>query len=131
MNVGNLINFSGRIGRGEFWLRSIAVTIVFSLVMLIVNSMGSTGMATVITVVAYLVDLVLGLSTQIKRWHDRGKSGAWVFINLIPVIGWIWSFIELGFMPGASDANEYGLPGSGSATSQPEPEYDVVSQRFS
>ena len=133
MNVGNLFNFNGRIGRGEFWLRSAAFGITFFLVMLIVNSMGSTGMASVITVVAYLLYFVLGLSSSVKRWHDRGKSGKWVFLSLVPIVGSIWSFIELGFMPGTDGANEYGPPGSGSATHEPELEAEtyVLPSRFS
>jgi len=39
------------------------------------------------------------LATQIRRWHDRGKSGFWCLINLAPFIGPLWAFIELGFFP--------------------------------
>ena len=45
---------------------------------------------------------------QVKRWHDRGKSGWWVLIALIPLVGPIWAIIETGFLPGTSGPNEYG-----------------------
>jgi uncharacterized membrane protein YhaH (DUF805 family) len=32
-----------------------------------------------------------GIAVSIKRWHDRNKSGWWVWINLIPLVGAIWS----------------------------------------
>ncbi len=43
-----------------------------------------------------------------KRWHDRGKSGWWSLIGLIPVIGGLWMLIELGFLKGTGGANQYG-----------------------
>jgi len=50
------------------------------------------------------------LATQVKRWHDRGKSGAMVLINVIWIIGWIWTFVELGCLRGSEGENQYGLP---------------------
>jgi uncharacterized membrane protein YhaH (DUF805 family) len=45
---------------------------------------------------------------MVKRWHDRGKHGYWVFINLIPLVGPIWALIELGFLGPTDDyTNEY------------------------
>jgi len=48
------------------------------------------------------------LAVFVKRWHDRDKSGWWVLINLIPLIGWIWTFIECGLMEGTIGANRFG-----------------------
>ena len=31
-----------------------------------------------------------------------------VLIWLIPIIGWIWALIELGFLPGTTGPNKYG-----------------------
>jgi len=45
---------------------------------------------------------------QIRRWHDRDKSGWWVFIGFIPIIGPLWTLIELGFLPGTPGPNHYG-----------------------
>ena len=133
MNVGNLFNLNGRIGRAEIWIRGIASTIVLLLVLLIASAIGSSGMATFITVIAYLLSFLIGLSANVKRWHDRGKSGKWYFLSLIPIVGAIWSFIELGFMPGTDGVNEYGLSGSGSATHEPELEVEtyVLPSRYS
>jgi uncharacterized membrane protein YhaH (DUF805 family) len=48
------------------------------------------------------------LAVFVKRWHDRDKSGAWMLINLVPVLGWIWTLIECGFMAGTQGYNRYG-----------------------
>lgn len=45
---------------------------------------------------------------QIKRWHDRGKSGHWFFINFIPFIGSFWVLIETSFLRGTVGENRYG-----------------------
>ena len=42
-----------------------------------------------------------------KRWHDRGKSGWWSLIGLIPFVGF-WMVIELGFLGGDEYQNDYG-----------------------
>ena len=31
------------------------------------------------------------IAVQVKRWHHRDKTGWWVLISLVPVIGLIWS----------------------------------------
>ena len=37
------------------------------------------------------------LSIDIRRIRDFGKDWKWVFINLVPIFGWILWFIWLGF----------------------------------
>ena len=54
------------------------------------------------------------LAASVKRWHDRNKSGAWIFISLVPFIGGIWAFIETGLLPGTEGRNGYGWPSDGS-----------------
>jgi uncharacterized membrane protein YhaH (DUF805 family) len=49
-----------------------------------------------------------GLAISIKRWHDRGKSGWWIFIGAIPIIGGLWVLIETGFLEGDPGPNQYG-----------------------
>jgi uncharacterized membrane protein YhaH (DUF805 family) len=47
-------------------------------------------------------------AVAVKRWHDRDKSGWWMLINLIPILGSIWTVVELGFFPGTPGDNHYG-----------------------
>ena len=53
--------------------------------------------------------VLLSIIIQIKRWHDRDKSGWWVLINLIPYLGQAWTVIECGFMKGTVGNNRFGL----------------------
>lgn len=57
--------------------------------------------------IAFTPVLWINLAVQIKRWHDRNKSGYWVFIHMLPLIGTPWALIELGFFPRKSEGNKY------------------------
>ncbi|MCK5503818.1 MAG: DUF805 domain-containing protein, partial [Thermodesulfovibrionia bacterium] len=48
------------------------------------------------------------IAVQAKRWHDRNKSGWWIAIGLVPIVGPIWAFIENGFLPGDPGKNRFG-----------------------
>lgn len=49
-----------------------------------------------------------GICLGVKRFHDRGKSGAWVLIQFVPFIGAIWYFIEAGCLAGTPGPNRFG-----------------------
>lgn len=75
---------------------------------------GHNALLTLLAFVLLLATMVVGVATSVKRWHDRGKSGSWYFISLIPIVGPIWALVELGFLPGTPGDNRYGAPDSGS-----------------
>ncbi|MDK1018188.1 MAG: DUF805 domain-containing protein [Actinomycetota bacterium] len=56
----------------------------------------------------YLGTLWAGLAIAIKRWHDRDKSGWWILIGLVPIIGGFWALIETRFLTGTQGENRYG-----------------------
>src|SRR5262245_20024080 len=57
-----------------------------------------------------LLSLIPTVIVYIKRFHDRDKSGWWVLIGLIPIIGAIWLLVELGFLAGTPGPNGFGPP---------------------
>ena len=44
-----------------------------------------------------LICILPQLAIDIRRIRDFGKDWKWIFINLIPILGWIIWFIWLGF----------------------------------
>ena len=52
--------------------------------------------------------MVYSFAGQVKRWHDRDKSGWFVLVNFIPFIGTIWALVELGFLRGTMGPNRFG-----------------------
>jgi uncharacterized membrane protein YhaH (DUF805 family) len=52
--------------------------------------------------------LALMFAVSVRRLHDRNKSGWWVLLYFVPVIGQIWLFLELGVLAGTPGPNRYG-----------------------
>ena len=50
------------------------------------------------------------LAMWVRRLHDRNKSGLWLLLAPVPVVGQVWMIWELGFAPGVSGDNRYGPP---------------------
>lgn len=96
----------GRIGRHTFWVHGILPLVVALLIVYAVDTiLGATGiLATAGQVAAIYPSVCIG----IKRFHDRNKSGWWVLITLIPVIGSLWYLIECGILKGTEGENQYG-----------------------
>jgi uncharacterized membrane protein YhaH (DUF805 family) len=102
------LTFNGRIGRASYWLRGLGIPIA----MLVPATMiGSNIPLLVVPGIGLLILCVVALwAAMVRRFHDRNKSGAWYFLNFIPIIGPIWVFIELGFLAGTNGVNRYGYP---------------------
>ena len=113
MDVRKLFSFEGRIGRGTYW-KFVLIYLAIMGVTFGIASAAENGFFTFLAVVVYLVLLVIGIATSVKRWHDRDKSGAWYFITFVPIVGPIWALVEQGFLPGTDGPNQYGIAESGS-----------------
>ena len=108
-----LFSFKGRIGRGTFWavwFSMMAVSLIIGLLIGGISRSGDAGAGVaIIMYFLYLIPCVwIGLAMQVKRWHDRDKSGWMVLINFIPIIGLLWALVELGFLKGTVGPNQYG-----------------------
>jgi uncharacterized membrane protein YhaH (DUF805 family) len=96
--------FSGRASRKEFWmfvLFSAIITIILGILDGVLNLKGILGL------VYGLAVLIPSLAVMVRRLHDTNRSGGWVFINLIPLIG---AIIVLVFVVSDSTPgdNKYG-----------------------
>ena len=107
-----LFAFDGRINRGKFWL---GFGISWGLVIIVGGIVGGIAYAIepalgfLVFAAVYAVIVWIGLAISIKRWHDRDKSGWWILIGFVPVIGGLWALIETGFLPGTVGDNQYGV----------------------
>ena len=102
-----LFSFEGRINRAKYWAAFVAIQVVVWIVAMVAVATNNSFMW-VITGLLVLLAIWPGLAISIKRWHDRGKSGWWIFITFVPLIGGLWALIETGFLPGTPGPNEYG-----------------------
>ena len=111
-------DFSGRARRKEFWmfvLFSNIFSIVFVFLIMLMYAFWNlnllmTGWSYIyyITCVSYMLVLSLpAMAVAVRRLHDIGKSGAMIFVSLIPIAGPIW-FLVLMATRGQPGENIYG-----------------------
>ncbi|WP_058044172.1 DUF805 domain-containing protein [Streptomyces roseifaciens] len=78
--------FSGRASRPEFWMFTL-VSLVISIVLAVIDALLGTGM--IIETVYDVAVFLPSLAVSVRRLHDIDRSGWWVLIGLIPIIGLI------------------------------------------
>ncbi len=79
--------FSGRARRSEYWY-FVLFYIIIMIGMSLLDSVFGTAPG-FFTYAFYLLILLPSLSVTVRRLHDTDRSGWWVLITLIPVIGGI------------------------------------------
>lgn len=102
-----LFSFRGRVPRKVWWLWGVLAVLGFGVFALMLLNIAGVNDATAETLVNLLL-LWPALAVSVKRWHDRDKSGWWVLINLIPLVGAIWVLVENGFLRGSPGPNRFG-----------------------
>ena len=95
--------FNGRARRREYWMFVLANFIVSVVLGIIANLIH----ASFLSVIYLLAIIVPGIALSIRRMHDINKSGWWILVGLIPLIGWIWLII-LAVQEGTKGPNTYG-----------------------
>jgi len=115
----NYAVFSGRARRSEYWY-FVLFNFIFSIVAAIIDHLIGTDFTlnTVngpfvlpygyIYLLYALFIIIPSLAVGVRRLHDVGKSGWFMFISLIPIVGAIWLLV-LFFTDSVPGANEYGL----------------------
>jgi uncharacterized membrane protein YhaH (DUF805 family) len=108
-----LFSFDGRIGRKTFWLTTLALMAVLAVVQVVAiglafvsEILGMIGMVALLVVAIGV--LWAALAVQAKRWHDLDKSGWWILINLVPVVGGLYALVMTGFVKGSEGSNQFG-----------------------
>lgn len=100
------LSFDGRINRSTYWLKYVLPVVALSIVVMIIDGLiGTNGILLLIYQVALIYPAI---AVTAKRWHDRDKSGWWILINFVPLIGGIWAFIENGCLRGTEGNNRFG-----------------------
>ena len=118
----NYFNFKGRANRKAYWM-FVLFNIIFSWAAIALDNILGTAEVGKVTLWGVhtsafnsfysLVLLLPSLAIVVRRLHDIGKHGKWIFIVFIPVVGWIWMLILL-IREGDLFDNEFG----------PIPQYD-------
>ena len=113
MSFAALFSFQGRLNRSKLWLlvlASIAVGMAIEVFAALFGAPANQGGDMAIGFVAMVVGLavaVVNLSFQVRRCHDRGRSGWFLLLWCLPILN-IWGLIELYFLSGTPGPNRFG-----------------------
>lgn len=103
--LNQYVGFSGRARRSEYWywvLFYIIIGIIASLLDRAVFSSTNSWFS-------YIVGLALllpGLAVAVRRLHDTSRSGWWILLGLIPVVGAI--ILIVFYVQDSHGDNQYG-----------------------
>nr|WP_244598285.1 DUF805 domain-containing protein [Pseudohoeflea suaedae] len=98
--------FSGRARRPEYWwfvLFTFVTSLVFSVLDAMLFGMDVEPLSTIFSLAILIPSLAVGA----RRLHDVGRTGWWLLLGLIPIIGWIILIFWLA-KRGDDHPNEYG-----------------------
>lgn len=120
--------FSGRASRSEYWYFALFNFIVMVILWIVaalctpsldIEQFSSSqeymmaaeaavpGWISVIYWIYCIAVLIPCLAVSVRRLHDIGNGGGWIFINLIPLIGSIWYLVYM-ILPSQLGDNRFG-----------------------
>lgn len=93
--------FSGRASRAEYWwfyLFGVIISWIAAIPYYIALFATCADDVILYQIPMYIVGLAFllpNLGVTVRRLHDTGRGGGWIFISLIPLIGAIWLIVLL------------------------------------
>ncbi|HEX9533541.1 MAG TPA: DUF805 domain-containing protein [bacterium] len=99
-------DFNGRAGRAEFWMFTLISTIISVILYLIDGGIMPGSNIRLLYTLYSLAVLVPSLAVSVRRLHDTGRSGWWILINVIPILGQLVYLVFL--LRDSQGANQYG-----------------------
>jgi uncharacterized membrane protein YhaH (DUF805 family) len=102
--------FSGRARRKEFWMFALFQFLLSIATAILDNLFGTTildGSSGYLSLLGTFALAVPSFAVSVRRLHDVNKSGWFLLIAIIPLVGIIWLFI-LECTEGTRGENNYG-----------------------
>jgi uncharacterized membrane protein YhaH (DUF805 family) len=111
--------FQGRARRSEYW----PFTLVVSIVLGVLEFMGGDDMngASLLFFLLFAVVFLPLLAVQVRRLHDINRTGWWVLIGLVPVVGGL-VLLVFTLLDGTPGDNRFGPDPKGWTAEEIEPE---------
>jgi len=103
--------FNGRARRKEYWyffLFNIIISIVLEIIDVVTGSFSSGTDIDLLSGIYTLAVLIPGIAVSVRRLHDTNRSGWWLLISLVPLIGAIVLIVFLS-SDSKPEENKYGV----------------------
>jgi len=79
--------FTGRASRSEYWWWTLFVLIASIVLTIIDTAVLGAEEYGILSTIFGLAILVPAIAVTVRRLHDTDRSGWWIFLGLIPIIG--------------------------------------------
>jgi uncharacterized membrane protein YhaH (DUF805 family) len=106
----NYVGFSGRARRTEFWMFVLFNVIAGVITQILDRAFGwgdGSAYTGPITLLYSLAVFLPSLAVAVRRLHDTNRSGWWILLGLIPIVGFI-VLIVFYAQAGNVGANQFG-----------------------
>jgi uncharacterized membrane protein YhaH (DUF805 family) len=104
--------FDGRARRKEYWMFVLFNIVIAAALAIVGRVVGLDGALRGLYVLGVLIP---SLAVSVRRMHDTGRSGWWLLVVLVPLVGWL---IVLYFMAQAGE--------TGGNSHGPDPKADPI-----
>ncbi len=122
--LANYANFQGRAIRSEYWFWVLFYVLLSAatnvLELLVRHVFLIHGLFIIAFTLLYLFLLVPNLAVSVRRLHDLDKSGWWLLLAFVPLVGPIILLVWF-CTPGTPGSNQFGGPMMGQSGPMPMP----------
>lgn len=111
----NAFRLNARASRSEYWWPFLFQFIVFVSALLMdgwtvfVHGIDQITLWSLLSPWLILLTVIPQFTLTVRRLHDTGKSGLFLLIGLVPIVGPLWLYFVLA-MPSKPDENRWGNP---------------------
>lgn len=98
-------DFNGRAPRSEYWWFVLAYVIAYIVIAIVGGILGRVG--AFLPLLLALALIVPSIAVSVRRLHDIDKSGWWVLIALVPLVGGL-ILLYFTVQRGTVGPNQYG-----------------------
>ncbi len=105
----NYVNFNDRSQRSAYWWPQLFILAVGFILGLVGGLLGETiaGLVGIIVMIFQLAVLIPTISVSVRRLHDHDKSGWWLLVAFVPILGALY-LLYLFVTKGTDGPNRFG-----------------------
>lgn len=107
--ITNYVNFKGRSRRKAYWM-FVLMNVIISTLLSMLDYFFDIYVADDVGLISFIYSLFIllpSLAIVVRRLHDTGRSGWWVLISFVPIVGWIVLLVFM-CMDSYYGENQYG-----------------------